>query len=72
MTPDIVRLTPANAALLSRVADEVFDEPVNPARVAAYLAEPGHMMLVAVADSVVVAQVAAVIHRHPTRLRALT
>jgi aminoglycoside 6'-N-acetyltransferase I len=71
MSVDIVRLTPANAALLDRVAAEVFDEPVDAARLAAYLAEPGHMMLVAVADGEVVAQCAAVIHRHPDKVTEL-
>jgi hypothetical protein len=42
------RLTPADAAILGRVADEVFDAPVDPERLAAYLAEPGHHMIVAI------------------------
>jgi aminoglycoside 6'-N-acetyltransferase I len=67
MPPEIVRLTPANASLLDRVADEVFDEPVDQRRLAAYLLEPGHLMLVALNDGEVVAQAAAVIHRHPDK-----
>jgi aminoglycoside 6'-N-acetyltransferase I len=63
----IKRLTPADAALLDSVADDVFDEPVDPDRLAAYLASPGHVMLVAIADGVVVGQCAAVIHRHPDK-----
>jgi hypothetical protein len=35
------RLAPADASILSRVADEVFDAAVDPERLAAYLAEPG-------------------------------
>jgi aminoglycoside 6'-N-acetyltransferase I len=71
MTADIVRLTPGNAALLDRVAVDVFDEPVNAQRLAAYLAEPSHMMFVAIVDGVVVGQCAAVIHRHPDRVTEL-
>ena len=71
MQPEIRRLTAHDAALLERVADEVFDEPVDPARVAAYLATPGHFMLVALADGEVVAQVAAVVHRHPDKVTEL-
>lgn len=64
---EIKRLDVGDAAVLARVAEDVFDEPINPERVAAYLAEPGHIMLVALADNEVVAQVAAVIHRHPDK-----
>ena len=68
---DIVRLRPDNASLLDRVAVDVFDEQVAPERLAAYVAEPGHMMLVAVVDGVVVGRCAAVIHRHPDKVAEL-
>lgn len=61
------RLSAADASVLTRVADDVFDEAIDPARTAAYLASPDHLMLVAIADGVVIAQVAAVIHRHPDK-----
>jgi ribosomal protein S18 acetylase RimI-like enzyme len=67
MQIEIKRLTAGDAAILDRVADEVFDEPVDPRRLAAYLAEPGHLMLVALAGLEVVGQCAAVIHRHPDK-----
>jgi hypothetical protein len=41
----IRRLTFDDAAILHRVAVDVFDEPVNAKRIAAYLAEPGHLMI---------------------------
>jgi ribosomal protein S18 acetylase RimI-like enzyme len=63
----IRRLTLDDAAILHRVAVDVFDEPVNAKRLAAYLAEPGHLMIVALAGAEVVAQCAAVIHRHPDK-----
>ena len=68
---EILRLSPENAAVLDRVADEVFDEPVRPERLAAYLAEPGHVMLVALAGKIVVGQCAAVVHRHPDKMTEL-
>lgn len=71
MKVEIRRLTPDYAAILDRVADEVFDEPVDPKRLAAYLAEPGHIMLVALAGDEVVGQCAAVIHRHPDKATEL-
>jgi len=61
------RLTPADAALLGHVADGVFDEPIHPERLVAYLAQPGHAMVVAIADGVVVGQCAAVLHKHPDK-----
>ena len=67
MTVEIVRLTAANAHLLERVAVDVFDAPVDPKRLAAYLAEPEHFLYVALKDGEVVAQAAAVIHRHPDK-----
>jgi ribosomal protein S18 acetylase RimI-like enzyme len=63
----IRRLPLDDAAILHRVAVGVFDEPVNAKRLAAYLAEPGHLMIVALAGAEVVAQCAAAIHRHPDK-----
>lgn len=68
---EIVRLSPDNAELLHRLADDVFDEPVRPDRLAAYLAEPGHIMLVALSGGIVVGQCAAVLHRHPDKVTEL-
>ncbi len=71
MTAEIVRLAPANAALLDRVAEDVFDEAIVPERLAAYLAEPGHLMFVALAGGEVVGQIAGVVHRHPDQATEL-
>jgi aminoglycoside 6'-N-acetyltransferase I len=67
MELEIRQVKPGDVALFDRVADAVFDEPVDPGRLAAYLAQPGHHMLVALRAGEVVAQVAAVIHRHPNK-----
>lgn len=67
MQIEVKRLSPDNARVLDRVAVDVFDEPIDPHRVAAYLTEPGHLMIVAIADGEVVGQCAAVIHRHPDK-----
>ena len=69
--PEIVRLSPGNAGLLDRIAEDVFDEPVRPDRLAAYLADPGHVMLVAVSDGMVIGQCAAIVHRHPDKVTEL-
>ena len=67
MQVEIKHVRPGDEALFDRVAAEVFDEPIDPHRLQAYLAEPGHHMLVALHVGEVVAQVAAVIHRHPDK-----
>ncbi|MFD1982159.1 GNAT family N-acetyltransferase [Mesorhizobium newzealandense] len=71
MNMEIRRLSPGDDALVMQVADDVFDEPVRPDRLAAYLREPGHFMIVALADGLVVGQCAAVVHRHPDKVSEL-
>jgi ribosomal protein S18 acetylase RimI-like enzyme len=67
MQVEIRRVTAEDAAIFARVADGVFDEPIDRGRLGAYLAAPGHHMLVALRGGEVVAQVAAVVHRHPDK-----
>ncbi|WP_284210384.1 GNAT family N-acetyltransferase, partial [Mesorhizobium tianshanense] len=71
MNMEIRRLFPGDDAFVTRVAKDVFDEPVRPDRLAAYLASPGHFMIVALFDGTVVGQCAAVIHRHPDKVSEL-
>ncbi|MEI9404493.1 GNAT family N-acetyltransferase [Mesorhizobium argentiipisi] len=71
MNVEIRRLHPGDDAVVMRVAEEVFDEPVRPDRLAAYLNSPGHFMIVAMVDGIVVGQCAAVIHRHPDKMSEL-
>src|SRR5262245_26456680 len=67
MQIEIRQVQPGDEALFDRVAADVFDAPIDRKRLAAYVAEPGHHMLVALAGGEVVAQVAAVVHRHPDK-----
>jgi ribosomal protein S18 acetylase RimI-like enzyme len=67
MTFTVRLLDASSTALLDCVAVDVFDEPVRADRLAAYLADPGHMLLVAVAGGQVIGQCAGVIHRHPDK-----
>ena len=71
MNVEIRRLYPGDDALVKRIAEDVFDEPVRPDRLAAYLASPGHFMIVALSDGIIVGQCAAVIHRHPDKVSEL-
>src|SRR4030095_2078597 len=65
MNTRIIRVGSAEAALLDRVAEDVFDEAIDPARLAAYVAEPGHLMVVAVSGGEVIGQARGMVHRHP-------
>jgi ribosomal protein S18 acetylase RimI-like enzyme len=65
MNVDILRIGPGDAAVLGQVAEDVFDDDIDPARVTAYLAEPNHLMVLAVAGGEVVGQTRGVVHRHP-------
>ncbi len=65
MDTQIVRIGPAQARRLERVADDVFDELIDPARLAAYLAEPNHLMVLAVSGGEVIGQARGMVHRHP-------
>ena len=71
MTPEIRRLEAGDDALVMQVADNVFDQPVRSDRLAAYLSQSGHFMVVAIVEGVVVGQCAAVIHRHPDKVTEL-
>src|SRR3569623_1487241 len=65
------RLSSRDAAVLGRIAPDVFDEPVEPTRLAAYLRAEGHMMVLALEGDLVVGQCAGVIHRHPDKATEL-
>ncbi len=71
MAVEIRRLYAGDDAVVKRIAEDVFDEPVRADRLSAYLASPGHFMIVALAGGIVVGQCAAVIHRHPDKVTEL-
>src|SRR6476620_10348854 len=64
---EIKRIGRGDAGLFDRVADDVFDAAIDYRRLLAYLAEPGHLMIVALRSGQVIGQVAAVVHRHPDK-----
>ena len=61
------RMQPGDEALFQRVAPDVFDDPIVPQRLAAYLREPSHIMVLAFEGELVVGQCAGVLHRHPDK-----
>ena len=68
MAIHIKRMQPGDDLEFSHVAPDVFDEPIHPERLAAYLLEPNHLMILAFDDEMVVGQCAAVMHRHPDKV----
>ena len=71
MSVELHRVTVDDLELFDRVADAVFDGPIVAERLRRYLAEAGHLMILAIEDEVVVGQCAAVVHRHPDKVTEL-
>jgi ribosomal protein S18 acetylase RimI-like enzyme len=65
------RMQPGDDLDFTEVHPDVFDEPIHPERLEAYLAEPGHLMILAFDGDLVVGQCAGVIHRHPDKVTEL-
>jgi ribosomal protein S18 acetylase RimI-like enzyme len=65
------RTAAADVHRFTNIAIDVFDEPVHPERLAAYLAAPGHLMVVALDGDQVVGQCAGVVHHHPDKTTEL-
>lgn len=64
MDLQITLLSRFNLHLLEQVAPDVFDQPVDPPRLPAYLSDPAQRLFLAVTDGQVIGQLKAVIHRH--------
>ncbi|MBL8171991.1 MAG: GNAT family N-acetyltransferase [Acidobacteria bacterium] len=64
---EIRLLTAADSALLQSVAEDVFDDALDPTAAAAFLADERHHLAVAVADGVIVGFVSAVHYLHPDK-----
>ena len=65
MSVEIRRVGPEDAGLFGQVAEDVFDHPIDAARLAAYLSAEGHLMVVALQDRTVVGQGRAIVHLQP-------
>lgn len=67
MSFEIRILGPADAAVLTEVAEHVFDHPVDPALTAEFLADPRHHIAVALDRNVVVGFASGVHYIHPDK-----
>jgi ribosomal protein S18 acetylase RimI-like enzyme len=64
---EILLLGPTDAHRLEHVATDVFDEPIDRALTEAFLNDPRHHLVVAIAGDVVVGFVSAVHYVHPDK-----
>lgn len=71
MTIRIRRMQAGDELHFAAIGQDVFDEAVNPEGLAAYLAAPGHLLVLAFDGELVVGQCAAVVHRHPDKATEL-
>ena len=67
MAIEIVQVNEANMNILADYDEEIFDEAIEPQRLAAMLNERNNILLVAIHEGVVIGQVLAAIHRHPDK-----
>ena len=67
MSIEVRRITPQDTALFQQVADGVFDAPIVPEWLAAYLSNPASLMVLALVNGEVIGQVAAVLLHHPDK-----
>jgi len=67
MAVAIVKIDASNAGLLERVAEDVFDGPLEPERIAAFLGDSRHILIVAVEDGQVVGQASGAEYLHPDK-----
>lgn len=65
MSVTIIRVTADTAGMLRRVAEDVFDDEIDAARLSAFCAAEDALLLVAVANGQVVGQARAFVHRQP-------
>ena len=69
MPIEVKILGAGDAAVLDRVADDVFDDPIDVARSSEFLADRRHRLAVALDDGIVVGFVSAVLYVHPDKPR---
>ena len=62
---NLTQITAANTHLLANPAPEVFDEAIDPARLAAFVAAGGHFMAVAIDGDIAVGQIRAMVQHQP-------
>ncbi|WP_164114305.1 GNAT family N-acetyltransferase [Sphingorhabdus sp. Alg239-R122] len=63
----IERVTADNAVILDNAGEDVFDAPVKDEYLSRFLADKGHMMIVAVQNGLTVGKCTAIVHHRPDK-----
>ena len=71
MDVQILRMAPADAAKLQHVDDDIFDAEIHAERLAAFLADPGHLMVCAFSGGVAIGQARGILNRQPDMASSL-
>jgi ribosomal protein S18 acetylase RimI-like enzyme len=66
---DIKLLGPNDSEILSNVAPDVFDDPINFSITLEFLSDPRHRLMVVIDEGVVVGFISAVIYLHPDKTK---
>jgi ribosomal protein S18 acetylase RimI-like enzyme len=56
---------PGDDELFRQIADDVFDDPIEPEKLARYLTVPNHHLFVAIEKGIIVGQLTALSYEHP-------
>jgi ribosomal protein S18 acetylase RimI-like enzyme len=64
---EIFEVTNDNIELMDHVADDLFDNPLIPAKLTAFLAERTHWMVVALLEGQVIGKCTAMVHKRPDK-----
>jgi len=67
----IVKLDASRLHLLDAVGPDVFDDAIDPAQSAAFVADPSHLMVLAIAGDEVVGFASGVVNLHPDKAPVL-
>lgn len=71
MTIDIIEIDQDSTERLQEVAEDVFDEKIDPDRLTKLAQEDSHILIVAIHENIVIGQVMAIIHLHPDKATEL-
>ena len=65
------RMASGDEALVTKIAQDVFDGPIDRGQLETYLASPGHLMVLAFEADLVVGQCMAIVHHNPCKANEL-
>lgn len=64
---EIVEITTENQSIMDNISADLFDQPIKPDQLTAFISEPSHWLVVAVLDGRVIGKATAMVHRRPDK-----